>query len=641
MFKSRAKTPLPLADWISISAFLNCAGWLLSALHQLNRAGYAGVLLVGAAIAWFGWRNQRGQCFAPLHFHPRGLRFHRFLPRGFLILSSLALLGGILHPPTNFDALAYRMPRVLHWLAAEHWYWVHTYFNRLNTRAVGFEWLAAPLMSLTGSDRSLFLINIISFLLLPGLFFSILVRLGIRHRVAWSWMWILPTGYTYLLQAGSIGNDLFGATFALAALDLALRARTSKSCADLWLSMLAAALLSGSKLSNLPLLLPWLVAALPSFGILKTRIFSTATVAVASVVCSFLPMAIVNYDYCRDWTGFVAEGSPFNKPTYALHLAHNTILLTIQNFAPPIFPFAGTWNAAMLRLEPPALKAKLEENFEPSQAHMALEELQVEEGAGIGFGVSMLLLLSLLTVWKCRRTTPARPRPPPDLFRRAVLLSPLISLAVFMAKSGLATEARLATPYYGVVIPLLLVSEHHERIVKSRWWRAGAWVVFLLAALLLVVSPPRPLWPAQTILSRIPGSSRVLTRAKTVYSVYAQRADCFAPARAYLPADVKVLGLIAADYPETSLWRPFGSRRIEHITSTDTPENLRARGVQYILLNPLNYNQAFYTIPFNQWLAQQNAEVVQTIPLTLRATLGSENWLLVKIKGAQPGNARE
>ena len=55
--------------------------------------------------------------------------------------------------------------------------------------------------------------------------FSVFTRLGVRRRVAWSWMWLVPTGYCFLLQAGSIGNDLFGAPFALAAVDFALRAK--------------------------------------------------------------------------------------------------------------------------------------------------------------------------------------------------------------------------------------------------------------------------------------------------------------------------------------------------------------------------------------------------------------------------------
>ncbi len=257
-----------LAAWVALAALLNCAGWALSGLHQLNAAGYAGLFLVTGLVAFWWWSAGNGQHFQTPSCHKQRRRFRRFFPLAFLILAALAILGGSLHAPNNYDALSYRVPRILHWLAAEHWHWVHTVFNRLNTRAVSFEWLAAPLLVFTKTDRLLFLINVISFLLLPGLFFSILIRLGVRARVAWYWMWLLPTGYSYLLQAGSLGNDLSGALFGLAALDLALRARTSKSYADIWLSLLAAALLTGSKLSNLPLLLPWLIAILPSLRLL-------------------------------------------------------------------------------------------------------------------------------------------------------------------------------------------------------------------------------------------------------------------------------------------------------------------------------------------------------------------------------------
>ena len=55
----------------------------------------------------------------------------------------------------------------------------HTEFQRLNTRAAGFEWVCAPVIALTKTDRPLFLINVISFLLMPGLVFSLL-----RNRCA-------------------------------------------------------------------------------------------------------------------------------------------------------------------------------------------------------------------------------------------------------------------------------------------------------------------------------------------------------------------------------------------------------------------------------------------------------------------------
>ncbi len=62
----------------------------------------------------------------------------------------------------------------------------------------------APLIALARTDRFLFLLNFASFCLLPGV------------AASTAWMWILPTGYGFLLQAGSIGKDLLGAIFDLA-----------------------------------------------------------------------------------------------------------------------------------------------------------------------------------------------------------------------------------------------------------------------------------------------------------------------------------------------------------------------------------------------------------------------------------------
>src|ERR1019366_6010247 len=105
---------------------------------------------------------------------------------------------------------------------------------------------------------------------------------GVRPRVAWHWMWLLQTGYCYLLQAGSISNDLFSAVYALAAVDFALRASKSGRISEVCLSLLSAALLTGAKPTNLPLLLPWAFAFVPtcrvwlprppsSFGPLSSR----------------------------------------------------------------------------------------------------------------------------------------------------------------------------------------------------------------------------------------------------------------------------------------------------------------------------------------------------------------------------------
>src|SRR6266403_3286298 len=256
---------LPLVKlWLWISVVATVAGWTLSALGELNRGGYAIFFATAALLLWLG----RGRLH--LSFSSRGAgwakfrrRFRRPLPLAFALLSLLVLLGGILYPPTNHTALTYRLPRVLQWLAHGHWFWIHTLNYRMNDRACGIEWLSAPLLLFTKSDRGLFLLNFIPFLLLPGLVFSLFTRLGVRPRVSWQWMWLLPTGYTFLLQAGSTGNDTFPTVYALAALDFACRARTSRRISDLFHSLLAAALLTGAKASNLPLLLPWALIFVP------------------------------------------------------------------------------------------------------------------------------------------------------------------------------------------------------------------------------------------------------------------------------------------------------------------------------------------------------------------------------------------
>src|SRR5438552_2163743 len=245
---------LPLVRlWLWISVLATVAGWTLSTLGELNRTGYAAFFCLAAFLIWFGrriWGEELRAGFFRRNKIQR--RFCQPLPLAFVFLTLLILLGGMLYPSTNHTALTYRTPRVLQWLAHGHWFWIHTSNYRMNDRACGIEWLSAPLLLFTRSDRGLFLLNFIPFLLLPGLVFSLFTRVGVLPRVAWQWMWLLPTGYTFLLQAGSIGNDTFPTVYALAAVDFACRAWSSRRVSDLWYSVLAAALLTGAKASNLP-----------------------------------------------------------------------------------------------------------------------------------------------------------------------------------------------------------------------------------------------------------------------------------------------------------------------------------------------------------------------------------------------------
>jgi hypothetical protein len=209
--------------------------------------------------------------------------------------------------------------------------------------------------------------------------------------------------------------------------------------------------------------------------------------------------------------------------------------------------------------------------------------------------------------------------------------APAISLFAVMTQSNLSAIARILTPYYLLLLPPLLAGAGQGVVVAKHGWRALAFFIFFLAAGLLIISPARPLFPAQTILGMMQmPESRLLARVKEVYAVYGNRNDAFAPARAVLPPGLSVLGLITYDDPETSLWRPFGSRRIQHVCPGDTVADLKARQVEYILLREQAFSQ-WFGCPLEVWLRQMNAKVVNKISLNLRASSGPLDWYLIRL----------
>ena len=596
----------------------------MSALQELNTAGYA-VAFGIALIALMIWKAKTGAVIFERQDFPKiRRRFRRLFPASFLILAALVFLGGAMHPPNNYDALAYREPRVLEWLAESRWHWIHSDFPRLNVRAIGFEWLFAPLFALTKTDRLVFLLNIVSYLLLPGLAFSLFRRLGVRSRVAWCWAWIAPTGYCFVLQAGGIENDMFAAVFTLAAIDFALRAKESGSLRDFWFSILSAALLTGAKTSNLPLLLPWAIALFPSLKLLARRPVSLAMVCLAGALASFAPVAAANWYFSGDWSGQALELQTM-KADPLFKVPVNVVLLLQQNFSPPIFPMSEWWNREVRAHLPANLQARLEKNFESRGAHFEIAEIEIEETGGLGLGVSALLLASVIAGLK----NPIRHRPGLPRLHWAILGSAWFCLLVVMSKFGLSAISRIIAPYYLLLIPVFLLLPGMDQVVRTKWWRRCALCVFALAALLVIISQARPLWPASFVLDKLHAKDSPnpkLRRIGDVFATYSQRWDAFAPVKDKLPEGLKVLGVITSDDPETSLWRPFGARRIKHVKHDDTLENLRERGIQYVLVNSHVLSE-----PVAQWMQEMHGEVVWKMTLRLKTSLPPMDWYLIKV----------
>jgi hypothetical protein len=660
---------LPLVRiWIWISVLATSAGWILSAFGQLNRVGYCIFFGLAAAGFLFG-RKRFGWGVGSVSLNPKKLRrrFKRPWPLCFAVLSLLIFLGAVIYPPSNHTALSYRTPRVLHWLAEGHWYWIHTPNYRMNNRACGIEWLSAPLLLFLRSDRPIVLLNFIPFLLLPGLIFSICMRLGVKGRVAWNWMWLLPSGYNFLLQAGSAGNDTFPTVYALAAMDFGCRAWSSRRMSDLWMSGLAAALLVGAKASNLPLLLPWGLVILPLLALVRNRPLATAGIVLVAALVSFLPTAILNMIYCHDWSGLNLERAGMNMKNPIVGIWGNALLFLMSNFAPPFFPMAGWWNQHVLSVLPHFIVGPMVANFE--EGFQVLGELPIEDTAGIGLGISVLvagLLVGSLgyrirsqTATKGKTVKTVKPsgvgpstslkrgvnetrgyllscpcaRAVPLVIRRCALIAPWIALLAYCMKSGMVTGARLISPYYPLLLPLVLVLPGSSKVVRSAPWRILVWMNFLLAIAVLAPTPGRPLWPAQTILAKLHAAhpaSRAVGRALNVYKVYGERFDPLAAVRAWLPQSAKVVGFMGTeDDIDISLWRSLGSRRVEHILLADSTEEIQRKGIQYVVVGGFSLAQNKTTL--EAWLGRTQAELIAKTTATVKVAEGAQPWYLVRL----------
>ncbi len=278
---------------------------------------------------------------------------------------------------------------------------------------------------------------------------------------------------------------------------------------------------------------------------------------------------------------------------------------------------------------PSPLAAKLRANMETGLADFHLPEMQMEESAGLGLGLTLLLLVLLA---RKIRSGEIWPRP---FFTQATLitLAAWASLGVFMMQVGSAGPARYLLPFYPLLVAPILAGRAAAVFFQSRLSRGAAWAVFGSTALLLLVSPPRPLWPATTVLRALGAehsSHRLVQRAEVVYAVYGLRANGFIPVLAALPADANPLGFLGFDEPEAGLWRPFGTRRIVHFCHDDSPAELRARGLKYALVSEHTLVTWCQTNPAD-WLARMHAQVVQRFELKLRAGEDPHGWLLVRL----------
>jgi len=497
----------------------------------------------------------------------------------------------------------------------------------MNFSCAGQGWLMAPWLAWLQSDRGFFLSNLTALAILPGTFFSVLRRCGVSSRVAWSWMWLLPCAGCYAIQAGGIGNDLLATAYWLAAFAFGLRARQTGQVRSLWLSILLAALATGTKIGVAPLVLPWLLVVFPCWKV-ALRAPATGLVCLLALSISAAPTAVQNIQYSGHFGGDPENRLKLQVTNPATGLVGNAIELFVGAVAPPVFPGASAANRWLTRLEDSALGQWIRQGFPRFDPEWV--DLATEESAGFGLGLTTLLAASLL--WKRRRHLPIQPE---RRAARMITIGTTIALLVFASKVGGEADARLVAPFY----PLLLVP--FLRLVSPAGYRARGWhwlsigaAVSILPALILL--PARPLWPAVrmvTALAKKYPEKPVIQRVALVYTTYAQRHDYLAPLKEFIPAGVQRIGFIPTENDiEAVYWKPYGRwTAVEVLAASKTDPIIESLRGSVILTSPRALKERF-GLSSEALTVAIGGKVVATRTLVQKARFGPEEWIVVAVE---------
>lgn len=539
--------------WILVSTAFSIGGIVLSCFGTLDRTWCSVLLALGIFLAGIIYHRLNGRSWAA-----GGVRLKRFrkpFPLLYLLCAVGAFFGGAIHQPSNHDALCYRIPRLLHWLAEGRWHWIGGADTRMDFAAFGSDALILPAFATFRTLRFAFLGNAFTFLLLPGLVFTVFKAIGIRKSTAATWMWILPCASCYTMQAGSIGNDLLSCVYLLAALMFAFQAGKGNG-KGLTLAILSAALMTGVKATNLPLLLPIGICLAPALFRSRKCLALAICAGLVSLPVSFFPTAVLNTIHSGNWTGVSDDVLRIKEPLAGV--AGNSLLLGSASLAPAVFPSANRVNDWFnSNVEKPSLRWIKEAFVDFRMTH---PQLAAEESSGLGLGVFGALILGTVGAWRGIG------------FQRLCGIGGCvaggfwIAALFYMVKLGNCGVPRYFAPYYPglMALPLLLVSR--AGVFRERWWNwcSLALIVPILPA--LACNPSRPLLPMRKITELLSASRvapGVVGRMRTVYDVYSKRYDVYSEVREMLPPDAKMIAFAGTSgESEFSFWLPLGARRV-------------------------------------------------------------------------------
>ena len=634
MHLQRISTTVRLTGcWLLWSAWCSASGWVLSASHQLSGWGYTALFPFLVAAVWFWLKSTSPARNVFFNFSKWRRRFSRPLPLIYFNVAVLSLASALLYPPWSFDAVTYRLPRVLYWWAEHHWYWIGTLDHRLDYSSTGFEWQMLPVIEVTRSDRLIFLLNWIPFLLMPGLVFMAFRALGVNARSARRWMWLLPAGYCFALQSSGLQNDGYTVNYLLAAIAFAAFALGSRRTTGLWLALLAASLLTGAKVSNLPLLLPLGVLLLPMLTRIKWLDWKILVVGLLALLVSFLPLALLSWEHTGDWGGDPGDQWGIKAHNFTGAVAANLVLLGMDAVHPPYLPACQHLNALLDGFNHGRFIHWLEaSHWQFLGVHFG--GMVYEGQAGLGFGLA--IYLGFLLVGICWLKTSPRfsaAAPLPWGWRVAPWLA-WIAYLVYLGKLGSDHTPRIAAAYY----PLLLVTllRWPRVAVLERKKFSGGLAVFAAATVLpiLLLTPARPLVPVPTLarLTHRPAIDKIAGQ----YRFWDGLRDDLAPLRNQLPPGVARLGY-AAGFRDTSygLWKPFGSRAIVELGLPLGAQTRPPADLEYAVVTGQGLKNR-YGMSLPDWLDFARAEIIfemqRNVSLTSTDPAVYDSWYLVRFR---------
>jgi hypothetical protein len=547
---------------------------------------------------------------------------------GWSIVVALVLIGAVINPPSNYDGLTYRLPRLLYWLQEAKWHWIDGIDFRLNITGAGIEWASGPILLFTQSDRLLFLLNFTPFLFLPGLFFIAATGLSISARSARWWMWIWPMAFGIAVQAASIGNDMICAALALAS--IAFLAQAKKGSPILWLtfSALSVAAMTGIKATVIPLVLPigilWAYSCYKLLGLRRATLLTCATTPLAAL-SSFLPMVVLCWRYTGRWNGNPGNCYGFEPENAVAALVGNLIHFGFSLFEPPLFPGVGRFNQWIVNLIGSSDWFEWVHRGYACFVAPSFRELPTEEGSGIGLGISIAAVFWMLGSMKKR--VDRSPRLAPELPFFVAGLG--VAFLAFMVKSGVGGTPRLMVPFTPLLLLAFLYGVSRASNPSGRAARVCSVLpaAFLIPTLLLNAN--RPVIPGE-LLAKLPGLPPSLQdRIATVYSSYGERSQILAPLAAIIPSGAKVGFAGSGNHSAVALFKPYFSRRVVNLSPRSES------GVDWVVGTPEGLEQRMGA-SLTEWESSGAFVKVREMSLTSLVATGPETWLVYRRKPLGP-----